>query len=58
MTAIELQGSGGYVIAELSEDLAVKSKLVPNIDKCFLAPVGKLAEKDMYKHFCRIQFFK
>ena len=52
MVELKLEGSGGYVIAELSEELAAKSKLVPNIDKYFLAPVGKLAEKDMHKHFC------
>ena len=52
LVELKLEGSGGYVIAELSEELVVKSKLVPNIDKYFLAPVGKLAEKDMHKHFC------
>ena len=52
LAELKLEGSGGYVIAELSEELAAKSKLVPNIDKCFLAPVGKLTEKDMHKHFC------
>ena len=52
MVEIKLHGSGGYVIAELTDELATKSKLVPNIDKCFLAPVGKLPEKNMYKHFC------
>ena len=38
LVELKLEGSGGYVIAELSEELASKSKLVPNIDKCFLAP--------------------
>ena len=52
MVELKLEGSGGYVIAELSEELAAKSKLFPNIDKCFLAPVGKLAQKDMHKYFC------
>ena len=52
MVEIKLEGSGGYVIAELSEELATKSKLVPNVDKYFLAPVGKLEEKDMHKYFC------
>ena len=53
LVELKLEGSGGYVIAELYDDLAAKSKLVPNIDKYFLAPVGKLAEKDMHKHFCK-----
>ena len=52
MVEIKLEGSGGYVIAELSEELATKSKLVPNVDKYFLAPVGKLEEKAMHKYFC------
>ena len=52
LVELKLEGSGGYVIADLSEELAAKSKLVPNIDKFFLAPVGKLAEKDMHKYFC------
>ena len=52
LVELKLEGSGGYVIAELSEELAAKSKLVPNIDKYFLAPVGKLEEKDMHKYFC------
>ena len=52
MVQVKLNGSGGYVIAELTDELATKSKLVPNIDKCFLAPVGKLPEESMHKHFC------
>ena len=30
MTAIELQGSGGWVNAELTDEEVTKSKLVPN----------------------------
>jgi len=29
LVELKLEGSGGYVIAELSEELAAKSKLVP-----------------------------
>ena len=42
MTIIELQGSGGWVSAELTDEEVSKSKLVPNIDKHFLASLEKL----------------
>ena len=42
MTATELQGSGGWVNAELTDEEVQKSKLVPNIDKHFLASLEKL----------------
>ena len=53
MTAIELQGSGGWVNAELTDDEVSKSKLVPNIDKHFLASLEKLVPSKMLKHFCK-----
>ena len=42
LTIIELQGSGGWVSAELTDEEVSKSKLVPNIDKHFLASLEKL----------------
>ena len=53
MTAIELQGSGGWVNAELTDDEVSKSKLVPDIDKHFLASLEKLVPSKMLKHFCK-----
>ena len=53
MTAIELQGSGGWVNAELTDEEVTKSKLVPNIDKHFLASLEKLDPSKMLKHFCK-----
>jgi len=53
MTAIELQGSGGWVNAELTDEEITKSKLVPNIDKHFLASLEKMDPSKMLKHFCK-----
>ena len=53
MTAIELQGSGGWVYAELTDEEVTKSKLVPNIDKHFLASLEKMNPSKMLKHFCK-----
>ena len=53
MTTIELQGSGGWVSAELTDKEVSKSKLVPNIDKHFLASLEKLEPAKMLKHFCK-----
>ena len=53
MTATELQGSGGWVNAELTDEEVQKSKLVPNIDKHFLASLEKLDPSKMLKHFCK-----
>ena len=54
MTAIELQGSGGWVNAELSDEEVSKSKLVTNIDKHFLASLEKLDTSKMLKYFCKV----
>ena len=53
MTTIELQGSGGWVSAKLTDEEVSKSKLVPNIDKHFLASLEKLDLGKMLKHFCK-----
>lgn len=52
MTEVKLHGSGGHIVAEISEDLKKKADL--GVGKLFLAPVGKLEEKDMKKYFCKI----
>ena len=51
MTEFKLQGSGGYIIADLTEEQAKKADL--GVGKLFLAPVGKLEEQKMSKHYCK-----
>ena len=50
MTEFKLQGSGGYIIAELTEEQAKKADL--GVGKLFLAPIGKLEIEKMSKHYC------
>jgi len=51
LVVLELHGSGGRVMADITEDQAKKADL--GVGKCFLAPVGKLEEKNMQKYFCK-----
>jgi len=51
MTELKLQGSGVYIIADLTEEQAKKADL--GVGKLFLAPVGKLEEQKMSKHYCK-----
>ena len=51
MPEIKLYGSGGYIVADISEELQKKADL--GMGKLFLAPVGKLEEKNMKKFFCK-----
>lgn len=51
MTEFKLQGSGGYIIADLNEEQAKKADL--GVGKLFLAPVGKIEEQKMSKHYCK-----
>lgn len=51
MTEFKLFGSGGYVIAELTEAQSKKADL--GVGKLFLAPIGKLEQDKMSKHFCK-----
>ena len=46
---LELHGSGGRVIADITDEQAKKADL--GVGKCFLAPVGKLQEEVMHKYF-------
>ena len=52
MSEVKLHGSGGYLVAEITEEQAKKADL--GVGKLFLAPIGKLEEKNMKKHFCKI----
>ncbi|HSA77020.1 MAG TPA: hypothetical protein VLE02_05705 [Nitrosarchaeum sp.] len=51
MAEHKLQGSGGYIIAELTDEQAKKADL--GVGKLFLAPIGKLEEQKMSKHYCK-----
>ena len=53
MTETQLSGSGGWINAELNDEQISKSKLVPNMDKHFLASLEKLDTAKMIKHFCK-----
>lgn len=52
MSEVKLEGSGGHIIAEVTEEQAKKADL--GVGKLFLAPVGKLEEQNMKKHYCKI----
>lgn len=51
MTEYKLHGSGGYIIADLTEEQAKKADL--GVGKLFLAPIGKLEPDKMFKHYCK-----
>ena len=50
MTELKVQGSGGYIIADLTDEQAKKADL--GVEKLFLAPIGKLETEKMFKHYC------
>ncbi len=50
MAEFKDEGSGGYVIAELTEEQVKKADL--GVGKLFLAPIGKLETEKMLKHYC------
>jgi len=47
----KLHGSGGYIVAEITEELQKKADL--GVGKLFLAPIGKLEENNMKKFYCK-----
>ena len=51
MVVLELHGSGGRVIADITDEQAKKADL--GVGKCFLAPIGKLEEQNMHNYFCK-----
>ena len=51
MTEQTLHGSGGYIVADLTEEQTKKADL--GVGKMFLAPVGKLEQEKMLKHYCK-----
>ena len=46
-----MYGSGGYIIADISLELQKKADL--GMGKLFLAPVGKIEENLLKKHYCK-----
>lgn len=50
MAELKVQGSGGYVIADLTDEQAKKADL--GVGKLFLAPIGKIETEKMFKHYC------
>lgn len=52
MPESKLHGSGGYIIADLTEEQTKKADL--GVGKLFLAPLGKLEIQKMSKHYCKI----
>lgn len=51
MTEAKLQGSGGYIVADITDEQAKKADL--GVGKLFLAPIGKLEQQNMKKYFCK-----
>ncbi len=51
MVETKLHGSGGYVIADITDEQTKKADL--GVGKLFLAPIGKLEEQKMSKHYCK-----
>ncbi len=52
MSETKLYASGGYIIADITEEQAKKADL--GVGKLFLAPIGKLEEQKMKKYYCKI----
>jgi len=51
LTELKVEGSGGYIIADLTEEQAKKADL--GVGKLFLAPIGKIETEKMSKHYCK-----
>lgn len=51
MVQQKVHGSGGYIVADLTDDEIKKADL--GVGKLFLAPIGKLEEVKMSKYFCK-----
>ena len=52
MTEFKVEGSGGYIIADLTDEQAKKADL--GVGKLFLAPIGKIEIEKMSKHYCKV----
>jgi len=52
LSETKLHGSGGYIIANISEEMAKKADL--GVGKLFLAPIGKIEGQAMKSHYCKV----
>ena len=51
MVQLTVHGSGGHILADLTDEQAKKADL--GVGRLFLAPIGKLQEEKMFKHYCK-----
>ena len=51
MVQLTVHGSGGHILADLTDEQAKKADL--GVGKLFLAPIGKLESDKMFKHYCK-----
>ena len=51
MAEYKLEGSGGYIIADITEEQAKKADL--GVGKLFLAKTDKLEAEQILKHYCK-----
>jgi hypothetical protein len=51
LTETKLKGSGGHVIADITDEQKKKADL--GVGELFLAPIGKLEPAKMLKHYCK-----
>jgi len=51
MAEMKLHGSGGYVIADLTDEQAKKADL--GVGRLFLAPIGRIEEGRMLRYHCK-----
>ena len=51
MPQLKLKGSGGSVVAEVTDEQAKKTDL--GVGELFLAPVGRLDEQKISKYYCK-----
>ncbi len=52
MTETKLKGSGGWVIADITDEQKKKADL--GVGELFLAPIGKIETSKMTKHYCKV----
>lgn len=51
MPQLKLKGSGGHVIAEITDEQAKKADL--GVGELFLAPIGRIEEQKIQKYYCK-----
>ena len=51
MPQLNLKGSGGSLVADVTDEQAKKADL--GVGELFLAPLGRLDEQKILKHYCK-----